>query len=196
MQKRLILAVMILFCGSLAYTSDASRFGLHPKEHEGYDVKDDKIYFRHGSAGLILEVATPEKIAQYYRDRGSSIGNPFEKLGGEVQNATIFLLTLLNRTNGNLTFTPRYVLVKIKTEAYFPLDYMVLLDILESQRPIGKILEKSIYHSPELLQSGKVVSKFLVFPELPKKFDQLRVEFDYLYFEDFEVKSTFYFTTK
>ena len=128
MPKNLILAILICFCGSLVYAAEAPQLELHPKAHEGYDIKDDRIYFRHGDAGLILEAATPAKIEQYFRDRGSNMGNPFVKFGGDLQNATIFQLTLLNRTNGSLTFTPRYVLVKIKTEAYFPLDYTVLLD--------------------------------------------------------------------
>lgn len=195
MQKRLILACAIFVCAPFAYSADVP-LALHPKAHEGYEIKDDKIYFRHGNAGIILEVATPEKIERYYKERGSDIGNPFMKLGGDFQGATIFLVTLLNRTNGSLTFTPRYVLAKIKTEAYFPLDYTVLLEFLEEQRPLNKILSKSIFHSPELVQPGNIVSKFLIFPLLPKKFDQLRLEFDYLYFENFEVKSVFYFTTK
>jgi hypothetical protein len=149
MQKRLSFNVFILAILSLApliFGADV-QLPLHPKSHEGYEVKDDKIYFRHGDAGLILEVATPEKIAKYYKERGSEVTNPFEKLGGNLENATIFLVTLLNRTNGNLTFTPRYVLAKIKSEAYFPLDYMVMLDILETQqRPMKKLLENSIFH--------------------------------------------------
>jgi hypothetical protein len=195
MQKILIVTTLCMLCFSIASAGPVSQ--LHPKPHDGYDVKGDKIYFRHGNAGLILEVATPDKIAEYYRERGSEVGNPFVKLGGELQNSTIFLLTLLNRTKSNLTFTPRYVLAKIKSDAYFALDYTVLLDIIDSpDGSLGKILEKSVYHSPELLQPGKIVTKFLVFPELPKKFDDLKMEFDYMYFGNFEMKSTFYFTTK
>ena len=194
--KVLLLPIFIVSLAPFIFGAD-TQLPLHPKPHDGYEIKDDKIYFRHGEAGLIIELATPEKIEKYYKERGSEIGNPFLKLGSDFQDATIFLVTLLNRTNGNLTFTPRYVLAKIKSEAYFPLDYMVLLDILDvQQRPMRKILEKSIFHSPELLQPGNVVSKFLIFPQMPKKFDDLRLEFDYLYFENFEVKSTFFFTTK
>jgi hypothetical protein len=198
MQKRLgfILALFLFSIARSSFGSD-SPLPLHPKPHDGYEIKDGKIYFRHGEAGLILEVATPDKIQKYYKERGSEIANPFEKLGGEIENATIFLVTLLNRTNGSLTFTPRYVLAKIKSEGYFALDYTVMLDILETQQPpMKKLLENSIFHSPEIVQPGTVVTKFLVFPQMPKKIDDLRLEFDYLYFENFEVKSTFFFTTK
>jgi hypothetical protein len=106
-------------------------------------------------------------------------------------------VTLLNRTNGSVTFTPRYVIARIKTEAYFPLDYLSMMEVVEQEDLTGrKLLEKSIYHSPELLHPGAVVSKFLIFPELPKKFDDIRLSFDYLYFENSEVKSDFIFTTK
>jgi hypothetical protein len=72
-----------------------------------------------------------------------------------------------------------------------------MIEVLENEEPgTQKILEKSIYHSPELLLPGQVVSKFLIFPELPKKFDDLRLQFDYLYFETAEIKSEFLFTTK
>jgi hypothetical protein len=198
MQKRLaILLALSLLVVSFSVQAEELVRGLHPKPHEGYEVKGDKIFFRHGEAGLVIEVATTEKITKYYKDRGSEIGDPFQKMGGDVENATVFLVTLVNRTNGNLTFTPRYVLAKVKSDAYFALDYTVLLDVLESQQPpVAKILEKSIFHSPELLQPGNVVSKFLVFPQLPKKFDEVKLEFDYLYFENFEVKSNFYFTKK
>jgi hypothetical protein len=195
--KFMIAALLLIISAQITFAQSSASLLLHPKPHEGYEIKDGKIYFRQGQAGLILELATPEKIAAYYHERGSEVGNPFVKLGGELGNATIFLLTLLNRTHSNLTFTPRYVLAKIKSDAYFALDYTVLLDIMDSpDNSLGKLLEKSIYHSPELLDPGKVITKFLVFPQLPKKFDELKMEFDYMYFGNFEVKSTFYFTTK
>jgi len=197
MPQVLIAFLVFLLGASMVSAQSPASVQLHPKPHEGYEIKGDKLYFRHGQAGLIMELATPEKIAQYYHERGSEVGNPFAKLGGELGNATIFLLTLVNRTNSNLTFTPRYVLAKIKSDAYFALDYTVLLDIIDSpDKSLGKLLEKSIYHSPELLDPGKIVTKFLVFPELPKKFDELKVEFDYMYFGNFEIKTNFYFTTK
>jgi hypothetical protein len=191
MPKRLIITIFFVLC---AYAHGAE---LRPKPHEGYEVKDDKILFRRGNAGLIVEVATPAKIEQYYRERGSQMANPLGNLTAGMQNPAFFLVTLLNRTNGNLTFTPRYVIARIKTEAYFPLDYLSMMEVMEDQEPgRRKLLEKSIFHSPELLESGKIVSKFLIFPELPKKFEEIRLSFDYLYFENTEIKSDFIFTTK
>lgn len=185
----------MLVCLSVFAT--ANPMGLRPKPHDGYEVKDGKIYFRKGNAGIVLEVASAEMIGNYYRERGLEMGNPFARLGTGMQNPAFFLVTLLNRTNGSLTFTPRYVIAKIKTEAYFPLDYLSMMEVMEDEQTgIRKILEKSIYHSPELLHPGTVVSKFLIFPELPKKFDDLRLSFDYLYFETTEIKSDFFFTTK
>ncbi|MCI0415861.1 hypothetical protein L0222_24055 [bacterium] len=195
MSKRLMLPLLILF---LSFTSlNAEPLPLRPKPHEGYEVKDGKIYFRRGNAGIILEVANSQIIEKYYSDRGAQIENPFARLGGDVQNGAIFLVTLLNRTNGSLTFTPRYVVGRIKTEAFFPLDSLTMMEVFEDMDARKrKILEKSIFHTPELLQPGMVVSKFLVFPALPKKFEDIRLQFDYLYFENAEIKSDFFFTTK
>jgi hypothetical protein len=191
MPKRIILFLFV------ALPIAVQALELRPKPHDGYEVKDGKIYFRRGNAGLILEAANYEKIEKYYRDRGLQTGNPFVSLGEDMQSATVFLVTLLNRTNGSLTFTPRYVIARIKTDAYFPLDYLVLLETFEGQEPnVKKMLQQSIYHSPELINPGKVVSKFLIFPDLPKKFDDLKLQFDYLYFENTEIKSEFFFTTK
>jgi hypothetical protein len=193
MSKRLILILILIGCAFSA----AGAIDLRPKAHEGYEIKDGKIYFRRGNAGIMLEVATPLMIEKYFKDRGSDIGNPFAEMTSGMQNPAFFLVTLLNRTNGSLTFTPRYVIAKIKTEAYFPLDYLSMMEVVEqSTIPRRKLLEKAVYHSPELLHPGAVVSKFLIFPELPKKFDDLRLSFDYLYFENSEVKSDFFFTTK
>jgi hypothetical protein len=193
MPKRLILSLLVVLC-ALAHAEAA---GLRPKPHEGYEIKDGKIYFRRGNAGIILEVATTQMIEKYFKDRGGDVGNPFAQLTTGMQNPAFFLVTLLNRTNGSLTFTPRYVIAKIKTEAYFPLDYLTMMEVVEQeQTDRRKLLEKAIYHSPELLHPGAIVSKFLIFPGLPKKFDDLRLSFDYLYFENSEVKSDFFFTTK
>ena len=184
--------MLLLAIGNYAYAAS-----LHPKPHESYEVKDGKILFRKGNAGIILEVATPAMIEKYYSDRGVTLENPFNRIIEGMVNPTVFLVTLLNRTNGSLTFTPRYVIAKIKTDAYFPLDYLSMMEVMEAEaQDSRKILEKSIFHSPELLHPGKVVSKFLIFPELPKKYDDLKLQFDYLYFENSEIKTEFLFTTK
>ena len=76
-----------------------------------------------------------------------------------MQGASIFMLTLINRTTGSLTFTPRYMSLKIKTEAYFPMDFTVLLGIVDGQereREFQEILQKSVYHSPDSLSAGQV----------------------------------------
>ena len=170
---------------------------LHPKPHESYEIKDGRIQFRRGNAGIMLEVATSAMIEKYFSDRGVTITNPFNRIIEGMTNPTVFLVTLFNRTNGSLTFTPRYVIAKIKTDAYFPLDYLSMMEVVEAEaQDSRKILEKSIYHSPELIHPGKVVSKFLIFPELPKKYDDLKLQFDYLYFENAEIKTEFLFTTK
>ncbi len=193
MPKRL--ACALLMC--ISVFASANPAGLRPKPHDGYEVTDGKIYYRRGNAGIVLEVASPEMIEKYYHDRGVEVGNPFARLQSGMHNPAFFLVTLLNRTNGSLTFTPRYVIAKIKTEAYFPLDYLSMMEVMEDEQTgTRKILEESIYHSPELLHPGAVVSKFLIFPELPRKFDDLRLSFDYLYFESMEIKSDFFFTTK
>jgi hypothetical protein len=167
---------------------------LVPKQHDSYEVKEGKIYYRHGNAGLILEVADHDRIAAYFKERGAELGNPFGVQGGELRDSTFFLVTMLNRTNGNLTFTPRYVTLKIKTEASFPLDFTVLLGMLENfNANHRKIVASSIYHSPETVRPGTVISKFLIFPALPKKFREVKLEFDYLYFEDKEIRLNFFF---
>jgi len=58
------------------------------------------------------------------------------------------------------------------------------------------LLEKSIFHSSEVVQPGKVITKFLIYPQLPKKVEELRLSFDYLYFENAEIKSDFYFVAE
>jgi hypothetical protein len=193
MQKQLIFSLLLVLL-ALVETGAST---LRPKPHESYEVKNGKIYFRKGNAGIMLEVASSQMIEKYFKDRGADVGNPFTKISSGMQNPAFFLVTLINRTNGSLTFTPRYVIAKIKTEAYFPLDYLTMMEVVEQEDTARrKLLEKAIYHSPELLHPGAVVSKFLIFPELPKKYDDIRLAFDYLYFENSEVKSEFIFTTK
>jgi len=139
-----ILLILIASC-SVIFAENANLFD--PEFHEGYDVKDGKIYFRRGEGGLILENVGKDAIAKYYAERGRDLGNPFNALGGDMQTATIFLLTMLNRTNGNMTFTPGYVTLKIKDEAFFPMDFTVLLDFIENQEePIHTVIEKSVFH--------------------------------------------------
>ena len=170
---------------------------LLPKEHDPYDIKENKIYYRHGNAGLILEQADDNAIAAYYKDRGIELGNPFGRRASELKESTFFLLTLVNRSNGNLTFTPRYVTLKIKTEASFPLDFTVLLGMLEEfNLREQQIVTNSVFHSPETVRPGEVMSKFLIFPQLPKKVHEVKLEFDYLFFEDKEIRLNFYFLNR
>jgi len=128
----------------IALTGVAGAFQLTPKPRDIYEVKEGKIYYRHGNAGIIVDPATPEEVVNYYRERGSDIGNPFAKLGGDLKTATVFIVTLINRTNGSLTFNPRYVIAKVKTEAYFSLDIMVLMELFEGQDQKVKKLAKNI----------------------------------------------------
>lgn len=161
--------------------------------HEGYEVKDEQIYFRSGSAGIILNPVRGQQAANYYAERGAAwIGNPFQR--AEFASPTIFLVTIFNRTNGNATFTPGMVTIRIKTEASFPVEYSTLLGALEAfNTNERKILEKSIFHSPEIIRKGDVVSKFLLFPPLPEKALEFKLDFDFLYFEQKEVRARFYF---
>jgi len=179
------------------YGSAVTPFELVPVPHEDYEIKDHTIYYRSGNVGIVLESATDATITKYYSDRGIDLGNPFSRLGGEMQGASIFMLTLINRTSGSLTFTPRYITLKIKTEAYFPLDFTVLLVIVDGQdKKIQDVLQKSIYHSPDSLSAGQVVTKFLIFPALPKKFEEIKLDFDYLYYGSQEIRTSFYFSRK
>ena len=196
MSKPLAVAIIIvLLISQFGFT--VVPFDLIPVPHEGYEIKDHTIYYRSGNVGLVLEPANDATIAKYYLDRGIDLGNPFSRLGGEMQGASIFMLTLINRTTGSLTFTPRYITLKIKTEAYFPMDFTVLLGVVEGQdKRIQDVLEKSVYHSPDSLSSGQVVTKFLIFPALPKKFEEIKLEFDYLYYGSQEIRTAFYFARK
>jgi hypothetical protein len=188
-----LLAISIILLLSY-YTVWADSFWIHPTEHEGYEIiNQEEIHFRSGNAGVSMKAVRGDEAAKYFADRGAAwVGNPF--LQEEFEHPTIFLVTILNRTNGNATFTPGMVTIRIGTEASFPLEYSTLLSILEvfpaNER---KILEKSIFHSPEIIKKGDVMTKFLLFPPLPPKALDFKLDFDFLYFEQKEIKTRFYF---
>lgn len=169
-----------------------------PRPHAGYEVKEGRILYRRGGAGLMLECPDAAGIGRYYAERGASgIGDPFGHLGPEVQTGAIFLLTLINRTAGSLTFTPNMTILRIHTDAAFAMDFTVLIGLLDQSRPgFRKIMDNSIYHSPETVQSGQVTSKFLIYPSLPKKAREIRLDFDSLFFEDRDARTSFYFDKK
>ncbi|HKZ40660.1 MAG TPA: hypothetical protein VJ044_06835 [Candidatus Hodarchaeales archaeon] len=188
-------AALVLFLFQLVFADSPP--DLYPKESEEYEVQNNKIYFRKGNEGLILEQATEEAISKYYSDRGANIGNPFLSLKEISKDHTIFLLTLINRGRSSVTFTPRYVTLQIKHDNFYPMDFAILLEALEGlDRTKASILQKSIFHSSEALHPNEVITKFLVFPSLPKKFDELMLEFDYLFFGDREIRARFYFLRK
>jgi hypothetical protein len=188
------IATITVILLSSYYSSWSDSFWIHPVAHEGYEVvNQEEIHFRSGNAGIIMKAVRGDQAANYFAERGAGwIGNPF--LQEEFANPTIFLVTIFNRTNGNATFTPGMITIRIGTEASFPLEYSTLLSILEvfsaNER---KILEKSIFHSPEIIKRGDVMSKFLLFPPLPPKALDFKLDFDYLYFEQKEVRTRFYF---
>lgn len=188
-----IVTIVIILLSSY-YSVWADSFWIHPVEHEGYEVvNQEEIHFRSGNAGIIMKAVRGEEAANYFAERGADwVGNPF--LQAEFENPTIFLVTIFNRTNGNATFTPGMITIRIGTEASFPMEYSTLLNVLESFNPNErKILEKSIFHSPEIIKHGDVISKFLLFPPLPPKALDFKLDFDYLYFEQKEVRTRFYF---
>jgi hypothetical protein len=197
MSKRLI-AIFIILASSYVSADDRNAvYEVTAQPRDDYEVKDNIIYYRHGNAGMVFELASPEVVARYYADRGArQVGNPF--MGSpDLGHATIFLVTLINRTNGNLTFTPGYVVLKVGDEASFPLDFAMLYSALEAYPPnLHRILEKSIFHSPEAVRPGQIVSKFLFYPPLPRKETDFRLEIDYLYFEDHEVRTRFHYTIR
>lgn len=188
-----ILSLAFLLFGVGAFAEDV--YEIHPKPEKGYEVKDDKIFYRAGNAGLILELMNTDSIAHFYKDHGAQIGDPLTGLDSETAGATIFLLTLINRTHGTLTFTPNYAILKIKDEATFAMDFTVLLPMLDNlDQSTRKIVEDSVFHSPEVIQPGQVLTKFLLFPQLPKKFDEFKLGFDYIFFGDNKnSKCDFYF---
>ena len=193
--RSILIILLILFCGDFSFGTGLLE--LQPKLKEGYEVKDNKIYFRRGDIGLILESVNEQGIAKYYSDRGIELGNPFVFTTANSQNSVIFLLTLLNRTHGTLTFTPAYVSAKVKDEAYFPMDFTVLLAMIDGlNRGTQKVLQKSVFHSPESVTENEVITKFLIFPAVAKKVEELKLEFDYLYFGNNEIKTQFYFEQK
>jgi hypothetical protein len=192
------LIIVLLLSYGICWSSDKNKdveYENIPKPHEGYEVKDGKIYYRQGKAGTIIEPANYDVISKYFRERGSSIDDPFVGTDEDFSHSTIFLISLINHSKGALTFTPSYVTLKIKTDASFPIDFTVLMGIMQQMDAYpAKLLEKSVYHSPELIQAGDSVSKFLVFPPLPHKDAELKMEFDYVFFESAELKQFFYFT--
>ena len=192
------LLVVLLLSQVLQAADKAPPGPLIPKAHDGYDIKDDKILFRQGNAGLILEVADVEKIRKYYSDRGSDMGNPFPDLSPELTNATIFLLTFINHTKGNIVFTPAYVTLHIKEQGFFPLSFLLMLPMLDDvDKHTKKVIQDSVYHSPETVKAGEVITKFLIFPEMPKKkFESIMVNFTYLSVEDHDLDLKFYFERK
>jgi len=190
--------IVVLLLSQSLFSGDKTPLGpLLPKEHDGYEIKDDKIMFRQGNAGLVLEVADAEKIKKYYSDRGSDLGNPFPALSPELSNATIFLLTFINHTKGNIMFTPEYVTLHLKEQGFFPLSFLLLLPMLDDlDQHSKKVIEDSVYHSPETVKAGGVTSKFLIFPEMPKKIEKIMLDFTFLSFEDKELNLKFYFERK
>ena len=190
-----IAILIILLLSQLAAATGPAE--LAPVPHEGYEVKEQKAFYRSGNIGLVLEAANDATIASYYRERGIDLGNPFKRFGGEMQTASIFMLSLINRTNSTLTFTPSYITLKIKTEAYFPMDFTVLIGFLDGlEKKIQDVLRKSVFHSPDSVPPGQVVTGFLIFPALPKKMDQIKLEFDYLYAGTQEIRTAIYFARK
>lgn len=192
MPKRLIVLFIVLLSSyAFAKKDDNAVYEITAVPHEGYEVKDNAIYYRLGNGGMIFELADNNILTKYYADRGASrLGNPFLQ-SPDLANATVFLVTLINRSNGSLTFTPGYVVMKVGDASAFPLDFSMLLSSMEVYPPaVHKILEQSIFYSPETVRPGKVVSKFLLYPPLPRKNIDFRLDIDYLYFEDKEVRRT------
>jgi hypothetical protein len=168
----------------------------HPVSGEGYQINDGKIYLRYSNTGLILEIATERSIANYYLDRGIQLGNPFRDMGGGQLSPTIFLITLLNRGKGTISFTPSYVAMKSKNESFFPMNFGELWDFISNlDPPIQKVMQKSIYHSPENVHPGEVITKLLIFPAIPHKMTDFTLDFDFLYLENHEMHPVFYFTS-
>lgn len=188
----LLFCLVLLACTS-AIAEDV--YEIHPKPGKGYEVKDDKIYYRVGNAGLILQLMDTNGIAQFYKDHGAQIGDPLSTMDYETSGSTIFLLTLINHTHGTLTFTPNYAILHIRDQAVFAMDFTILLPMLDNlDAGTRRIVEDSVFHSPDVIQQDQVVSKFLLFPQLPPKFDEFKLAFDYVFFGDRkESKCDFYF---
>lgn len=186
--------VFFLLLAGIVTATDYT-YEIHPKPHKEYEIKDDKIFYRVGDSGLILQLVDPNQVAEFYEERGAHIGDPLQGLGDEAEGATIFLLTLINRTHGSLTFTPGYVLMKVGDNSSFAMDFTVLLPLLDNlDDKTRKIVQDSVFHSPEVIRPGTVVSKFLIYPGLPKKFDEFKISFDYVFFGgNKESKCDFYY---
>jgi len=166
----------------------------HPVSGEGYQIKDGKIFLRSSNAGLILELATERSIANYYLDRGIQLGNPFRDMGGGQLSPEIFIITFLNRGKGTISFTPSYVVMKSKNETFFPMNFGELWDFISNlDPPIQRVMQKSIYHSPENVRPGDIITKLLIFPAIPHKMNDFTLEFDFLYLENHEMRPVFYF---
>jgi hypothetical protein len=191
MPKKVIAIFVILLISYYSFATDS--YIILPAVHKTYEIKEDQIYFRAGNGGIIVKSVRGDDVSNYYSARGAEwLGNPFMR--EEFAGPTVFMVTILNRTNGNATFTPGLVTIKIGDEASFPVDYISLTQVFESvSAREKKVLEDSIFHSPETIKAGQVVSKFLLFPPLPEKNFEFRLEFDYLYFESKEVHAKFYF---
>ncbi|HSP06850.1 MAG TPA: hypothetical protein VLR94_06705 [Acidobacteriota bacterium] len=196
MPKRLI-ALLIVLLSSYAFAKkdDNAVYEITAEPHEGYEVKDNVIYYRQGSAGVIFELAQDATIRKYYADRGAAwLANPFLQ-SPDLATATVFLVSLVNRTNSVLSFTPGYVVMKMGDMTSFPMDFSLLLTAMQDYRSdVHKILDRSIYSSPVDVHPGEVVSKFLFYPHLPSKNASFRIEVDNLYFQNKEARVTFYYS--
>ena len=198
MSKRLIVILLVLLSSyAHAKKDDNAVYEIILQPRPEYEIKGNAIYYRNGKAGMIFELADGDTIGKYYSDRGApQMGNPFQQ-DPELQQSTIFLVTLVNKTNGVLTFTPGYVVMKVKDDASPAMDFTQMLTLLESYpQGVRKILDNSIFHSPEAVRPGQVVSKFLFLPALPKKEVDFRIEIDYLYFDHQEVRTKFYYSIR
>ncbi len=181
MSKNIITTIVILLLSYDIYAIDT--YIVRPAVHKGYEIKEDQVYFRAGNAGIMVKCVRGNDVPDYFKSRGADwIGDPFSR--EEFANPTVFIVTIFNRTNGNATFTPGLVTIKVKDEASFPVDYVSLVQATEglSFRE-KKVIEDSIFHSPEIIKAGQVMSKFLLFPPLPDKHMEFRLELDYLYLE-------------
>ena len=198
MPKRLtILLIVLLSSYVFAKKDDNAVYEILAEPHEGYEVRDNIIYYRQGNAGMIFELADGNTVAKYFADRGAArLGNPFLQ-APDLAASTAFLVTLINKTFGNLTFTPNYVLMKVGDTTSFPMDYSNLLGSMqEFPLDVQKILDKSIFHSPESIRPGETVSKFLLLPALPRKNTNFKLDIDNMYFQNKEVRTSFRYTIR
>lgn len=196
MPKRLITTIIIVLLSSYVCSEDVL-LPFHPRQEKGYEVKDEKVYFRAGNAGMTVEIANEASIEQYFRERGTPLGNPFPGLHPQLQTAMIFQVTIINRTNGSISFTPRYSTLRLGYDAFFPLDFTLMLPMLDDVKPQEKlVLLNSVFHSTETIPQDTARTKFLIFPAVSSKKKEMTLEFDYLYFEDREIRAKFYYERK